>query len=80
MGDRRHVYGWRKKLGDGWLILPKGMAALPMFAELLVVGAASKVLAGTAVTTGVEIILSDVVICVGADTDEDLLSRTIRAA
>ncbi|MGC9420624.1 MAG: IS66-like element accessory protein TnpA [Rhodovulum sp.] len=77
---RWQVYDWRKKLRTGQLVAPESVAVLPMFAELVVEGAAAKVPAGTAVNTGVEIVVGDVVIRVGSDTDEVLLTRAIRAA
>lgn len=77
---RWQVYDWRKKLRDGRLVVPDSVAALPMFAELVVEGAAAKMSAETTVNTSVEIVVSDVVIRVGLDTNEVLLTRAIRAA
>lgn len=77
---RWQVYDWRKKLRDGHLVVPESVAALPMFAELVVEGAAAEMPAKTGASTGVEIVVGDVVIRVGADTDEVLLTRSIRAA
>lgn len=77
---RWQVYDWRKKLRDGRLVVPESVAALPMFAELVVEGSAAKMPTETAVNTGVEIVVGDVVIRVGPDTDEVLLTRSIRAA
>ncbi len=37
---RWQVYDWRKKLRTGQLVVPESVAALPMFAELVVEGAA----------------------------------------
>lgn len=76
---RWQVYDWRKKLQTGQLVVPEHVAALPMFAELVVEGAAAAMPAAAEVTTGVEIIIGDVVIRVGADADEVLLTRSIRA-
>jgi len=76
---RWQVYDWRKKLRTGQLVVPESVAALPMFAELVVEGAAAEIPAETEVTTGVEIVVGDVVIRVGADADEVLLTRSIRA-
>ena len=59
-GARRHgtarwqVYDWRKKLRDGQLVVPESVAALPMFAELVVEGAAAEMQAETEASTGVE--------------------------
>src|SRR6056297_1140886 len=77
---RWQVYDWRKKLRTGQLVVPESVAALPMFAELVVEGAAAEMPAEMEVSTGVEIVVGDVVIRVGADADEVLLTRSIRAA
>lgn len=79
---RWQVYDWRKKLRTGQLVVPESVAALPMFAELVVEGAAAgaEMPAEAVVAPGVEIVVGDVVIRVGADTDEVLLVRSIRAA
>ena len=77
---RWQVYDWRKKLRTRQLVVPESVAALPMFAELVVEGAAAAMPAETEVATCVEIVVGDVVIRVGADADEILLTRSIRAA
>ncbi|WP_211242354.1 transposase [Paracoccus gahaiensis] len=77
---RWQVYDWRKKLRTGQLVVPESVAALPMFAELVVEGPAAAMPAETEVAIGVEIVVGDVVIRVGADADEILLTRSIRAA
>jgi transposase len=77
---RWQVYDWRKKLRTGQLVVPESVAALPMFAELVVEGAAAEMPAEMEVSTGVEIVVGDVVIRVGADADAVLLTRSIRAA
>jgi transposase len=77
---RWQVYDWRKKLRAGQLVVPEHVAALPMFAELVVEAAAAEMPAETEVTAGVEIVVGDVVIRVGAHADEVLLTRSIRAA
>jgi transposase len=76
---RWQVYDWRKKLQTGQLVVPESVAALPMFAELVVEGAAAEAPPATE-ATGVEIVIGDVVIRAGAGADEGLLTRTIRAA
>jgi transposase len=76
---RWQVYDWRKKLRTGQLVLPESVAALPMFAELVVEGAApdaSSALAGVTL----EIVVGDVVIRAGVGADEGQLTRAIRAA
>ena len=77
---RWQVYDWRKKLRTGQLVVPESVAALPMFAELVVEGAAAEAPAATEATSGVEIVVGDVVIRAGAGADEGLLTRAIRAA
>lgn len=76
---RWQVYDWRKKLRTRQLVVPESVAALPMFAELVVEGAAAAMPAETEVDTCVEIVVGDVVIRVGANADEVLLTRSIRA-
>ena len=78
---RWQIYDWRRKLRTGQLVVPESVAALPMFAELVVEGAAAgaEMPAEAVVATGVEIVVGDVVIRVGADADEVLLTRSIRA-
>ena len=61
-------------------MVPESVAALPMFAELVVEGAAADARVAAEATSGVEIVVGDVVIRVGAGADEGLLMRTIRAA
>jgi transposase len=56
-----------------------GVAVLPMFAELVVEGAAADVSAARA-TFELEIVVGDVVIRAGAGADEGQLTRAIRAA
>ena len=77
---RWQVYDWRKKLRTGQFVVPESVVALPMFAELIAEGAAAEMPAETEASTGVEIVVGDVVIRVGADADEALLTRSIRAA
>lgn len=79
---RWQIYDWRRKLRTGQLVVPENVAALPMFAELVMEGAAAgaEMPAEVVVATGVEIVVGDVVIRVGADADEVLLTRAIRAA
>lgn len=76
---RWQVYDWRKKLRTGQLVLPESVAALPMFAELVVEDAAADASPARA-TPGLEIVVGDVVIRAGADADEGQLTRAIRAA
>ena len=77
---RWQVYDWRKKLRTGQLVVPESVAALPMFAALVVEGAAADTSAAAAAASGVEIAVGDVVIRPGAAADEELLTRAIRAA
>jgi transposase len=77
---RWQVYDWRKKLRMGQLIVPESVAALPMFAELVVEGAAPDASSGCAGVVVLEIVVGDVVIRAGAGADEGELTRAIRAA
>ena len=77
---RWQVYDWRKKLRTGQLVVPESVAALPMFAELVVESGSAEVPPTTEVTSGVEIVVGDVVIRTGSGADEKLLTRAIRAA
>jgi transposase len=79
---RWQIYDWRRKLRTGQLVVPESVAALPMFAELVVESAAAgaEIPAGALVATGVEIVIGDVVIRTGTAADEGLLTRAIRAA
>lgn len=77
---RWQVYDWRKKLRTGQLVVPESVAALPMFAELLVESGSAEAQPTTEVTSGVEIVVGDVVIRTGSGADEELLTRAIRAA
>lgn len=76
---RWQVYDWRKRLRTGQLIVPERVAALPMFAELVVEGTAAELPAEMGVTGGVEIVVGEVVIRASAGVDEELLTRAIRA-
>lgn len=77
---RWQVYDWRKKLRTGQLIVPESVAALPMFAELVVEGAAPDASSACAGVVVLEIVVGDVVIRAGAGVDEGQLTRAIRAA
>jgi transposase len=76
--SRWQVYDWRKKLRTGQLVVPESVATLPMFAELVVEGAAAE--APVRAPSEVEIVVGDVVIRAGAGADEGQLTRAIRAA
>lgn len=76
---RWQVYDWRKKLRTGQLVAPEGVAALPMFAELVVESAAADAsLQGG--KSDLEIVVGDILIRAGAGADEGQLTRAIRAA
>ena len=79
---RWQIHAWRRKLRTGRLVGPESVAALPLFAELVVESAAAgaEMPAWVLVATGVKIVIGDVVIRAGTDADEGLLTRTIRAA
>ena len=82
---RRHgttrwpIYDWRKQIRKGHLVVPESVAALPIFAKLVVddrTAEASAAVAGS----DLEIVVGDVVIRAGAGADEGHLTRAIRAA
>lgn len=76
---RWQVYDWRRKLRTGQLVVPASVAALPVFAELVVEDAAPDALSPLA-GVALEIVVGDVVIRAGSGADEDQLTRAIRAA
>ena len=75
---RWQIYDWRKQIRKGNLVMPESVAALPMFAELVV--EASATAAPAAARSDLEIVVGDVVIRAGAGADEGQLTRAIRAA
>lgn len=77
---RWQIYDWRKKLRMGHLVVPGSVAALPMFAELVVESGSAEASRATEATSGVEIVIADVVIRAGSGADEGQLTRAIRAA
>ncbi|MFZ7094465.1 IS66-like element accessory protein TnpA [Primorskyibacter sp. 2E233] len=76
---RWQIYDWRKQIRKGNLMLPESLAMLPMFAELVVDDSAVDAATARA-ASDLEIVVGDVVIRAGADTDERQLTRAIRAA
>ena len=74
---RWQVYDWRKQIRKGNLVVPESVAALPVFAELVVDGSSA---AAPAASSDLEIVVGDVVIRAGASADEGQLTRAIRAA
>jgi len=76
---RWQIYDWRRQIRKGNLVVPESVAALPMFAELVVADSATDASpAGS--RSDLEIIVGDVVIRAGAGADEGQLTRAIRAA
>lgn len=76
---RWQIYDWRKQLRKGKLVVPESVAALPIFAELVVDDSSAETPA--AVTrSDLEIVVGDIVIRAGAGADEGQLTRAIRAA
>jgi transposase len=76
---RWQIYDWRKQIRKGNLVVPESVAALPMFAELVVDDTAAG--APLAVHgSDLEIIVGDVIIRAGGGVDEGQLTRVIRAA
>ena len=76
---RWQIYDWRKQIRSGNLVVPESVAALPMFAELVIDDTAADALQGVA-RPDLEIVVGDVVIRAGAGADEGQLTRAIRAA
>jgi transposase len=76
---RWQIYDWRKQLRKGDLVLPESVAALPIFAELMVDDRTAEA-SGAVTRSDLEIVVGDVVIRAGAGADEDQLTRAIRAA
>ena len=70
---RCQIYDWRKRLRKGELVLPESIAALPVFAEMVVDDSAAGTPSGRGAPE-VEIVVGDVVIRAGAGANEDLLS------
>jgi transposase len=76
---RWQIYDWRKQIRKGNLVLPESVAALPVFAALVVDdGAVDAATARPA--SDLEIVVGDIVIRAGADANEGQLTRAIRAA
>ncbi|MFD1510442.1 transposase [Lacimonas salitolerans] len=73
---RWQIYDWRKQLRNGNLVVPESVAALPVFAELVVDDSS----AAASARSDLEIVVGDVVICAGAGANEGQLTRAIRAA
>lgn len=76
---RWQIYDWRKQIRKGNLMLPESLAALPIFAELVVDDSSAEAPAAVA-GSDLEIVVGNVVIRVGAGADEWQLTRAIRAA
>jgi transposase len=76
---RWQIYDWRKQIRKGNLLVPESVAALPMFAELVVEGSAPEP-SPPGGMFNLEIVVGDVIIRAGADADEGQLTRAIRAA
>ena len=76
---RWQIYDWRKQLRKGNLVVPESVAALPIFAELVVDDSAADAPPARG-ASDVEIVVGDIVIRAGAGADEGQLTRAIRAA
>lgn len=76
---RWQIYDWRKQIRKGNLVVPESVAALPIFAELVVDDSAAEVPPARGASE-VEIVIGDIVIRAGAGADEGQLTRAIRAA
>ena len=73
------IYDWRKQVRKGNLVVPENVAALPMFAALVVKDSKPDVLARGS-NSVIEIVVGDVVSRAGTGADEGELTRAIRAA
>lgn len=78
---RWQVYDWRKQIRKGNLLLPESVAALPMFAEL-VVADPELALSSAGGCPDIKIVVGDIVISAGAGAGagEGQLTRAVRAA
>lgn len=76
---RWQIYDWRKQIRAGNLVLPGNVAALPMFAELVIEDSAADA-PSPGGRSDLAIVVGDVVIRAGAGVDEEQLTRAIRAA
>lgn len=76
---RWQIYDWRKQLRKGNLVVPESVAALPIFAELVVDDSSAETPSAVA-GSYLEIVVGDIVIRAGAGADEEQLTRAIRAA
>ncbi len=76
---RWQVYDWRKRLRKGLLVVPEDVAALPMFAELVVEGSMPD-RSPPGGMSALEIVVGDVVIRACSGVEEGPLTRAIRAA
>lgn len=76
---RWQIYDWRKQVRAGNLVLPGNIAALPMFAELVIEDSAADT-PSPGGRSDLAIFVGDVVIRAGAGVDEEQLTRAIRAA
>ena len=76
---RWQIYDWRKQIRKGNLMVPESVAALPVFAELVVDDSSAAAPAAVA-RSDLEIVVGDVVIRAGSGVDEGQLTRAIRAA
>lgn len=74
------IYDWCKKLRSVQLVVPEAVAALPIFAGLVVEEPPANSPAPTEAMSRLEIIVGEIVIRAGAGTDATLLTRAIRAA
>jgi len=76
---RWQIYDWRKQMRKGNLVVPESVAALPMFAELVIEDITTDA-SSVGGRSDLEIVVGDVVIRVGVGADEGQLTRAIRAA
>ncbi len=76
---RWQIYDWRKQIWKGNLVVPESVAALPIFAELVVDDSSVETPPAVA-GSDLEIVVGDIVIRASAGADEGQLTRATRAA
>ena len=75
---RWQIYDWRKQIRKGNLMVPESVAALPVFAELVVDDSSAAAPAAVA-RSDLEIVVGDVVLHLDADTPAGRIAEIVRA-
>jgi len=76
---RWRIYDWRKQIRKGNLVVPESVAALPMFAELVIADCATEASPSVG-RSDLGIVVGDVLIRAGVGVCESRLTKAIRAA